>query len=61
MSFTLPGLPAWSFRIVLIGHHVILEAVSRDQTLSTILDPLASRISAAYGLIACPQCARMMR
>ena len=49
------------FRIVLIGRHVILEAVSRDQTLSTSLDPLATRISSAYRLIACPQFARMMR
>ena len=39
----------------------ILEAINGDQTLSTILDPLASRIHSAYGLIAHPQCVRMMR
>ena len=61
VPFTLPDLPAWSFRIVLIGQHVILEAINEDQTLSTILDPLASRIHSAYGLIAHPQCVRMMR
>ena len=61
LLFTLPGLPVWSFRIVLIGQNVILEAFNGDQTLSMILDPLGSRIRSAYTLIASPQCARVMR
>ena len=31
MSFTLPGLLPWRFRIVLIGQRVVLEASSEDQ------------------------------
>ena len=57
MSFTLPGLLTWQFRIVLIGQHVVLEASSDSQRLSTILDPTSSRIRRGYDLIQSPQCA----
>ena len=57
MSFTLPGLLSWQFRIVLIGQHVVLEASSDSQRLSTILDPTSSRIRSGYDLIQSPQCA----
>ena len=40
MSFTLPGLLPWRFRIVLIGQQVVLEASSEDQQLSTVLEPV---------------------
>ena len=60
LLFTLPGLPVWSFRIVLIGQNVILEAFNGDQ-LCMILDPLGSRIRSAYTLISSPQCARVMQ
>ena len=57
MSFTLPGLLTWQFRIVLIGQHVILEASSDSQRLITILDPTSSRIRSGYDLIQSPHCA----
>ena len=57
MSFNLPGLLTWMLRIVLIGQHVVLEASSDSQRLSTILDPTRSRIRRAYDLIQSPQCA----
>ena len=57
MSFTLPGLLSWQFRIVLIGQHVVLEASSDSQRLSTVLDPTSSRIRRGYDLIQSPQCA----
>ena len=57
MSFTLPGLLPWHFRIVLIGQHVVLEASSESQRLSTILEPTSSRIRRGYELIQSPQCA----
>ena len=57
MSFTLPGLLTWQFRIVLIGQHVVLEALSDSQRLSTILDPTSSRIRCGYDLVQSPQCA----
>ena len=57
MSFALPGLLPWHFRIVLIGQHVVLEASSESQRLSTILEPTSSRIRCGYELIQSPQCA----
>ena len=57
MTFTLPGLPPWTFRIVLIGQQIVLEATSDDQRLSTVLDPCSSRIRSGYDLIDTPQCA----
>ena len=57
MSFTLPGLFPWHFRIVLIGQHVVLEGSSESQRLSTILEPTSSRIRRGYELIQSPQCA----
>lgn len=57
MSFTLPGLLTWQFRIVLIGQHVVLEASTDSQRLSTILDPTSSRIRCGYDLVQSPQCA----
>ena len=57
MSFTLPGLLPWHFLIVLIGQHVVLEAWSESQRLSTILEPTSSRIRRGYELIQSPQCA----
>ena len=57
MSFTLPGLLYWQLRIVLIGQHVILEASSDSQRLSTTLDPTSSRVRRGYELIQSPQCA----
>ena len=57
MSFTLPGLLTWQFRIVLIGQHVVLEASSDSQRLSTILDPTSSRIRRGYDLVQSPHCA----
>ena len=57
MSFTLPGLLPWRFRIVLIGQQVVLEASSEDQRLSTVLEPGGSRIRRSYDLIKAPQCA----
>ena len=57
MSFTLPGLLPWHFRIVLIGQHVVLEALSESQNFSTILEPTSSRIRRGYELIQSPQCA----
>ena len=56
-TFTLPGLLPWHFRIVLIGQHVVLEASSESQRLSTILEPTSSRIRRGYELIQSPQCA----
>ena len=57
MTFTLPGLLPWTFRIVLIGQQIVLEATSEGQLLSTVLDPRASRIRSCYDLIETPQCA----
>lgn len=57
MSFTLPGLLPWRFRIVLIGQHVVLEACSDSQRFSTLLDPTSCRIRCGYELIQSPQCA----
>ena len=57
MSFTLPGLLPWRFRIVLIGQQVVLEASSEDPQLSTVLEPVGSRIRLGYDLIKAPQCA----
>ena len=57
MSFTLPGLLPWRFRIVLIGQQVVLEASSEDQQLSTVLETGGSRIRRGYDLIKSPQCA----
>ena len=57
MSFTLPGLLSWRFRIVLIGQQVVLEASSEDQQLSTVLELGGSRIRRGYDLIKAPQCA----
>ena len=57
MSFTLPGLLPWSFRIVLIGQRVVLEASAEGQQLSMLLEPGGSRIRRGYDLINAPQCA----
>lgn len=57
MPFTLPGLLTWHFRIVIIGQHVVLEALSETQYFSTILEPTSSRIRRGYELIQSPQCA----
>ena len=58
MSFSLPGLHLWQFRIVLIGGQVILEASGdQGQSLSTILQPGSSRVRCGYELVRCPQCA----
>ena len=57
MPFTLPGLLPWHFRIVIIGQHVVLEALSETQYFSTILEPTSSRIRRGYELIQSPQCA----
>ena len=57
MSFTLPGLLPWRFRIVLIGQQVVLEASSEEQQLSTVLESGGSRIWRGYDLIKAPQCA----
>ena len=57
MSFTLPGLLPWRFRIVLIGQQILLEAFSEDQQLSTVLGPGGNRIRRGYDLIKAPQCA----
>ena len=50
MSFTLPGLLPWRFRIVLIGQQVVFEASSEDQQLSTVLELGGSRIRRGYDL-----------
>ena len=58
MSFSLPGLHLWQFRIVLIGGQVILEANGEQgQSLSTILSPGSSRVRCGYELVRSPQCA----
>ena len=57
MSFTLPGLLPLSFRIVLIGQRVVLEASAEGQQLSMLLEPGGSRIRRGYDLINAPQCA----
>ena len=57
MSFTLPGLLPWRFRIVLIGQQIVLEASSENQELSTVFDPAGSCIRRGYDLIKAPQCA----
>ncbi len=57
MSFTLPGLFPWRFRIVLIGQQIVLEASAEGQQLSTFLEPGGSRIRSGYDLIDAPQCA----
>ncbi|MCB4399032.1 hypothetical protein [Synechococcus sp. MU1625] len=57
MSFTLPGLLPWRFRIVLIGQQIVLEASAEGQQLSTFLEPGGSRIQCGYDLIDAPQCA----
>ena len=57
MTFTLPGVFPWTFRIVLIGQQIVLEATSDGQRLSKLLDPASSRIRSGYDLIETPQCA----
>ena len=57
MSFTLPGLLPWRFRIVLIGQQIVLEASSENQELSTVFDPGGRLIRRGYDLIKAPQCA----
>ena len=57
MTFKLPGVPPWTFRIVLIGQQVVLEATGEGQSLSKILDPGSSRIRNGYELLDFPQCA----
>ena len=57
MPFTIHGLLPWHFRIVIIGQHVVLEALSETQYFSTILEPTSSRIRRGYELIQSPQCA----
>ena len=57
MPFTLPVLLPWHFRIVIIGQHVVLEALSETLYFSTILEPTSSRIRRGYELIQSPQCA----
>ena len=62
MSFSLPGLQLWQFRIVLIGGHVILEASGEQgECLSTILQPGSSRVRCGYELVHSPQCALIHR
>ena len=57
MNFTLPGAFLWTFRIVLIGQQIVLEATAEGQRLSKVIDPGSSRIRSCYDLISSPQCA----
>ena len=57
MSFILPGLLTWRFRIVLIGQQVVLEDLSEDQQLSKTLEAGSSRIRRVYDQIKAPICA----
>ena len=57
MTFTLPGVFSWTFRIVLIGQQIVLEATAEGQRLSKVIDPGSSRIRSGYDLINSPQCA----
>ena len=57
MTFKLPGVWSWTFRIVLVGQRIVLEAIADDQCLSKVIDPGSSRIRCGYDLIKSPQCA----
>ena len=57
MTFTIPGLDPWCFRLILVGQHLILEAMRGEMTLSMEINPLDSRISRAHELLSHPSCA----
>jgi membrane protein implicated in regulation of membrane protease activity len=57
MTFSLPGFDQWTFQIVMFGSLLVLEALSGDQTLSTVLDPMDSTRARAHALINRPCCA----
>lgn len=57
MTFKLPGVLTWTFRIVLIGQQIVLEANADDQRLSKLIDPGSSRVRCGYDLLESPQCA----
>ena len=57
MTFKLPGVLTWTFRIVLIGQQIVLEANADDQRLSKLIDPRSSRVRCGYDLLESPQCA----
>lgn len=57
MTFSLPGFDQWTFQIVMFGSLLVLEALSGEQTLSTVLDPMDSTRARAHALINRPCCA----
>jgi hypothetical protein len=57
MTFSLPGFDQWTFQIVMFGSLLVLEALSPDQTLSTVLEPMDSTRARAHALINSPCCA----
>ena len=57
MTFKLPGLQAWTFRIVLCGGRIIIEAHSAEEQLSMVISPQESRAASGYFLVDHPQCA----
>ncbi len=57
MNFSLPGLSSWTFRLVIIGQKVVLEAFSDDNCFSTVITPQTCRVRTGYSLVDRPQCA----
>jgi len=57
MTFSLPGFDPWTFQIVMFGSLLVLEALSGDLTLSTVLEPTDSPHARAHELINRPSCA----
>ena len=57
MAFSLAGFDQWTFRIVMFGSLVVLEAFSNDEILSTVLEPMDSTRARAHELINRPCCA----
>ena len=56
MTFTIPGLEDWMFRLVLIGRRMVLEAIQGELQLSTEMGPLDSRVEQAHQLVNQPRC-----
>jgi hypothetical protein len=56
MTFTIPGLDDWMFRLVLIGRRMVLEAIQGELQLSAEMGPLDSRVEQAHQLVNQPRC-----
>jgi hypothetical protein len=58
MTFSLPGFDAWTFQVVMLGSLMVLEALHEDIKLSTVLEPMDSRLLKAHDLVCHPSCVR---